>query len=303
MSRNEDIDNAIWADPDFESLSPYATLLYLWSWTNPRCDMAGIYKVSHRAMTESKVPEEHIAAALAELEAGRFAFYQDSVLWVRARVKRLRSRSPQMAKAVTKDLRKIRSEHPLRRRFHEEYGGDPWLREDLAKAYAEGKANLSENPESTGDSDRSSIPSREGTGKGKGKGQRVRPTSELPESFPRELQRHAEVVFSVLSEMAERHNAKAVTLLAVANVMMGSSHKPLVRAAYECAAYWSDRQVRDAVATYRNWLARVPDLQGFEHLGADGFPAGMPTQNVHVLSPAKENPSEIWRGIYGGDAA
>jgi hypothetical protein len=36
MSRREDIDNAIWSDPDFEALEAGAKLLYLWSFTNQR---------------------------------------------------------------------------------------------------------------------------------------------------------------------------------------------------------------------------------------------------------------------------
>ena len=52
----------------------------------------------------------------------------DNVLWVRSRVRHLRSRSPQMAKSVASDLRQLRPDHVLRVRFIEEYGSDPWLR-------------------------------------------------------------------------------------------------------------------------------------------------------------------------------
>jgi hypothetical protein len=46
MARREDFDNSLWSDPDFLALTPQARLLYIWSWTNPRCGMAGIYKLS-----------------------------------------------------------------------------------------------------------------------------------------------------------------------------------------------------------------------------------------------------------------
>jgi hypothetical protein len=131
VSRREDIDNAIWTDPDFEALSAEATLLYLWSWTNPRCGMAGIYKVSERAMTESKVMLEQVPAALDELAEAHFAFYEQQVLWVRSRVKHLRTQTPQIARSIAKDLAAISVEHPLRLMFLEVYGAVPWLSEQL----------------------------------------------------------------------------------------------------------------------------------------------------------------------------
>ena len=53
-------------------------------------------------------------------------------------VRHLRSRSPWMAKSVASDLRQLRPNHVLRRRFIEEYGSDPWLRDPIG--------NLSEKP-------------------------------------------------------------------------------------------------------------------------------------------------------------
>jgi hypothetical protein len=43
---DEDFDNALWSDPEFLALTPEARMTYIWSWTNPRCGMAGIYKVA-----------------------------------------------------------------------------------------------------------------------------------------------------------------------------------------------------------------------------------------------------------------
>lgn len=197
MSRREDLDNAIWSDPDFEALSANATLLYLWSFTNPRCGMAGMYKVSHRTMTESKVSLDAIGATLEELAEAGFAFYEDSVLWVRTRVKHLRSRSPQMAKAVVADLEKVTVRHPLRVKFHTEYKSDQWLGKYLPGPYDDPNGNLSKKPIGKGDSDRVSGPSPEGPGQGQGQGQGGSSTkqttkgnvdqSEAPPSLPEVL--------------------------------------------------------------------------------------------------------------------
>lgn len=300
MSRCEDIDNTIWDDPDFEDLSPYATLLYLWSWTNPRCDMAGIYKVSHVKMTESKVPLEHIPDALAELERSRFVFYEDQVLWVRSRVKRLRSRSPQMAKAVAKDIRRVQPSHPLRRRFLDEYGADPWLRDALKETYGEGNGNLSETPIDKPDSDTLSTPSAEGPLKGKGQEPSGNGRVELPDSFPRELLPHLRSVFKVLRDLSVRHNAKAVNPLSLAQIVMARQRLPLVRAAYDFAA-WADGQAqprKDVLAGYRNWLEKTNELATVERLGEDGLPAG------GTVIPLRQTPGSLLRGldaIWSGD--
>ena len=305
MSRREDIDNAIWTDPDFEALSPNATLLFLWSWTNLRCGMAGIYKVSERAMAESKVPADAIPAALEELSAAGFAFYEDSVLWVRSRVKHLRSRSPQMAKSIANDLEKVSERHPLRRRFLAEYGGCAWLRKDLARPSVEGMPNLSENPVGKPDSDTLPRPSREGPGQGDWQGPRSRTSTtevELPDGFPRELEPHLAVVQRVLAGLAERHGGRAVSRLSLAAVIMARSHKPLVRAAYDCAAHWDGRpaRVKDVVAAYRNWLDRTDDMAGFERLGENGLPSGV-AGGGNVVAMRQQDPVIARKNAYRKD--
>lgn len=127
MSRREDIDNGIWSDPDFENLTLEATVLYLWSWTNPRCGMAGLYKVSTRAMTESKVPSDRIDATLAELAEARFAFHESGVMFVRTRVKHMRQKTEQIAKSIRSDVVKIAPDHPMRIAWMAENALAPWL--------------------------------------------------------------------------------------------------------------------------------------------------------------------------------
>jgi len=127
VSRREDIDNAVWDDEDFAALTAPAKLVYLWSFTNPRCGMAGLYKVGPRAISaDTNLSDHDVRDALAELAASRFLFHENGVLWVRARVKRLRSRGPGIAKAIAADVDAISPDHPLRVRFLAEYGDCSW---------------------------------------------------------------------------------------------------------------------------------------------------------------------------------
>lgn len=128
MSRTEDFDNGFWSDPEIEPLSADATWLYVWSWTNPLIGMAGLYKVSASRMTESKVPADRIPAALKELEDAELLFYDGAWLWVKARIKHLRTKSVAMAKSVARDIAKAPAGHPYRRRILELYGGHAWWR-------------------------------------------------------------------------------------------------------------------------------------------------------------------------------
>lgn len=138
-SRYEMLDNGCWADFDDVDLSMPATLLYLWTWANPKCGMGGIYRVTHRAMTESRVPLNEIPEAIAELERHRFVFYRDGWLWVRARVKRLKSGGGTVGTSIARDVGRCPVPE-LRRMFLAEYVGsglptgadlDAALREEL----------------------------------------------------------------------------------------------------------------------------------------------------------------------------
>jgi hypothetical protein len=252
MSRREDIDNAIWSDPDFEALSANATLLYLWSFTNLRCGMAGLYKTSMRTMTESKVPLQDLPDTLAELEATSFAFYEDSVLWVRTRVKHLRSRSPQMARAVANDVLKITSAHPLRARFLEEYGSDPWLRDTLEIPYAEGIGNLSENPVGKGDLDTLSGPSREGPGQRQGQGQGQEPSStneqRVFDAWLDSTGKTTRTMFDEKRRRVIRRALKSYPVVDLTDAVKGWRHSPYHRGENETGTVYNDIELllRDA---------------------------------------------------------
>lgn len=133
MGRNEDLDNALWSDPKFEPLEADAKLLFIWSWSNPHCGMAGVYEVSTKLMgLETALPEQRVLVALDELCASKMVVYAGYLLWVCARVKRLRTRTSQIARSIANDLGKIDPAHPIRAAFMEMYSGEPWLREQLA---------------------------------------------------------------------------------------------------------------------------------------------------------------------------
>lgn len=100
------------------------------------------------------------------------------------------------------------------------------------------------------------------------------PRNQIPEGFPQELRPHAREVTKILRHIAADHGAKKVWPLAVGRVVMAHPRKPLVRAAHDFAAWAVDppREIKDAVATYRNWLNRVPELEAIERLAPDGTP-------------------------------
>lgn len=131
MARNEDIVNSIWEDLD--DLSNDEMMLFVWSWTNSRCGMAGIYKCARRNLVEGRIGDEALTAALAELSRRRLLFYEDSVVWNRPRVKRLRQKGQKIAPAIAKDLKDLSPDHPLYIAFMQEYGHEDWLQDAFSK--------------------------------------------------------------------------------------------------------------------------------------------------------------------------
>lgn len=131
MSRREDIDTAIWSDPDFLGFTPAAKLLYVWSFTNPRCGMSGLYKVVRQAIEmETGMGATRIHEALHELAEARFAYFDGRVLWVRSRIKHLRSKSPNIAKSIARDVEAIGA-HEYALALLDRYHAIDWLERDL----------------------------------------------------------------------------------------------------------------------------------------------------------------------------
>jgi hypothetical protein len=147
VARNEDIVNSIWEDLD--DLSNDEMLLFVWSWTNPRCGMAGIYKCARRNLAEGRLEDAVLMGALAEVSRRRLLFYEDGIVWVRERYRRLRQHNEFIAKSAASDLKSLSPEHPLYVAWMQAYARDPEFEEDLAKGFAKHgvRANLGEGVE------------------------------------------------------------------------------------------------------------------------------------------------------------
>lgn len=122
MASVADIQTSIW--PDLEDLSDDAALLYIWAFSNPSINPAGLYKVARRNLCEGRLTPDRLDAALTELADGRFLFYVDGVIWIRTHVKHYRSKTPQAAKSIAKTLRQIAGHH-LADAFVAEYANLP----------------------------------------------------------------------------------------------------------------------------------------------------------------------------------
>lgn len=106
MSRREDVVNDLW--DRWHDLSDDAILLYLWSFTNPRCGMAGIYRCPRRVILEGRLGDgDRLDGALSELEAAGLVLYRDGVLLCLPRVGGLGTKTEQIAKSISKDLRNV----------------------------------------------------------------------------------------------------------------------------------------------------------------------------------------------------
>lgn len=158
MSRREDIDTAIWSDPDFLGFTPAAKLLYVWTFTNPRCGMSGLYKVVRQAIEmETGMGAKRIQEALDELADARFAYFDGRVMWVRGRIKHLRSKSPNIAKSIGRDVEAIGA-HEYTSDLLERYRSVDWLEGTLGTLY-----------KTLGNPSNPSNPSEGVQGKGKGR--------------------------------------------------------------------------------------------------------------------------------------
>lgn len=285
MARHEDFHNTFWGHPDVEELSADATLLFIWSWTNPRCGMAGIYEVGRRAMAECKVPIERLDSALEELAAAGKLFYQDGVLLIAKRVARLRTKSPQVAKSVVKDLLQIPDGHPLRGVWLHRYGRDSWLKAALSEAHvnlgrtsteAHGnphrhRDNLSlthsslEPHQGLLNSGSDSDSGRDGSQGAKAvdarKSKRVDPNA-LPADFPAELVPVAEQVLAKLERLQAERGGNEPTLRGVGLAIINHSNRDHVAVAGDLE-HWATvgrgqaRAIHDWPKQYGNFLAKA----------------------------------------------
>lgn len=123
MARREDVFNSIYDDLDH--LSNDALAVYMWSWCNKSCGMAGIYKIPKRLIYHARLGADELDAALNELADDGLLFYEQNVLWCKGRIKRLSAVTKQIGKSIARDLNDLDPDHPLLVRCVERYQDHP----------------------------------------------------------------------------------------------------------------------------------------------------------------------------------
>ena len=136
----------IW-DGSLADLSAGAKLVYLWSFTNPRCGMSGIYKCKRsRMQAEVGLCDEDLDAALSELDGVGYLRYDDERVFVIARTRHLLTQTIQIAKSIIGDLREMDADHPFRAEFIATYREFSWLRELLSEVQNRPSGDPREKP-------------------------------------------------------------------------------------------------------------------------------------------------------------
>lgn len=180
MSRQNDVEDAMWSDPPFHALSPHGKLVYVWSFTNSRVGMAGIYKVPPSTIEhELGLGHADAEAALAELLGAALVFYDGTWLWVRSRIKRLRTRTVQMCRSVAKQVATVPADHPFRVALLHQDGDGFWASKDeratIVRELGGSEVSPTSDPCSTAPRRNrgyhprgTKVPQGQGQGKGKG---------------------------------------------------------------------------------------------------------------------------------------
>lgn len=256
--------NTFW--DEMEHLSDDAVFLYIWSWTNPKCGMAGIYRIAERKLLEGRLDTDRVKAALAELEADGKLRYVGGVLWNVARVKRLSGISANYAKSIARDVKEIAG-NPLFDEFLERYGD---FNEKLTKELKGSEGSKGSNPSGSLDQglqDGSPEPdagtlteglskgSRRDHGQGQGHGSSFRPGEEpeLPSVY--------RYVVAALERVAFARGLSSPVVSAVAQACADFPDHDLERDADEFAHYWIDgpgagKPLSDVAWSWRKWLGR-----------------------------------------------
>lgn len=246
--------NTIW--DDLEHLSDDAFMLYVWSWTNTKCGMAGIYKIARHKLVEGRFDSDRLTTALAECETNGLLRYVDGVLWNVARVKRLSGISSNYAKSIARDVREV-EDNPLFGEFMERYGD---FNEKLTDALKGSEGSKGSNPSGNldeGFQDGSTEPSDQGLPKGSrrdhGHGHGPGHGSSSFKS-----------VFSALERVAFARNAPSAKPDAVIRACeeFASIEHVFAVEAENFASYWIDgpgeKQSMGSIAWHwRNWLGNV----------------------------------------------
>ena len=267
MGRREDVDNSIWADDGFLDLSAHARYVYLWAFTNPHCNMAGLYKVGRRVMQlETGLTARQIDAALTELADAGMVQVHDGALWVVARIKYLRTKSASIGRAIVKDLEPFAADHPLRVALVRRYSNFPgWLSNELGGlTVVEPKTDTPLTPPED--------PGEGSQGRARAGQVVVEPpsTEETADAAPADLADNlvpvAESVKAVLDRVvAAKGGTVAPTLRAVGRVVGQFPRRDHIAEAEKLEHWLVDGNGRnqpnkDIVARYRAWLGNATDV-------------------------------------------
>jgi hypothetical protein len=253
VARHEWIVNTIWDDLDH--LSDDAFMLYMWSFTNTKCGMAGIYPVTRRKLIEGRFETERLTAALAELEDDGKLYYVDGVLWNKARVSHLSgyqksTLSEFMARSIAKDLKQIDPANPLLLKFLDRYSGHPCLEAHLTPFRPS-----PEGPQTR----RKSRPPAEGpeTLQRQRQGQGQSPSSSGEDSPSANTE-----VFAALERVAFARGRPSPKVDATDRICEQFAQLDLAAEAEKFAHYWTEgpggkRAIDDVAWSWRQWLDRV----------------------------------------------
>jgi hypothetical protein len=134
------------------------------------------------------------------------------------------------------------------------------------------------------------------------------PFEAVPDGFPEELVGNLQVLTARLRDVARRKGSLEVTVPAVARLLEARPRKPHVHAVEAFEHYWLDgrgarKPVKDAVATFRNWIDREPDLAAPERIGANGYPIELNGQPSLALVPGNGQPPGAVRPLSAREKA
>jgi len=99
------IDSEIWSHPDFQPMSQDGRILFVWTWSNPHCNAAGLYVVSKTTISnETQLDDGLLPQLFEELKAINVEWYPDKhMIWVKNFLRR-QLRSSTFLIAVAKCL-------------------------------------------------------------------------------------------------------------------------------------------------------------------------------------------------------
>lgn len=259
--------NTIW--DDLEHLSDDAFMLYVWSWTNPKCGMAGVYRIARHKLVEGRFDDVRLTAALAECEDDGLLRYQGGVLWNVARVKRLSGISKNYAKSIVRDLREVEGS-PLVGEFLARYGGHEKIVEELEEqglSNPSGTHGTHPEPMAKGSGqDGSTEPNTEPLpmgsathhGHGYGPGPGSSPSRPVGEAEIPTLYRY---VVAAMERVAFARGIPSPSPSSLAQVCQDFDGRDLEREADEFTHYWTEGPgaklpLSDTSWAFRKWLGR-----------------------------------------------